>query len=118
MVTENVFMKFGFKEENAFCVKETCKTKQKFKEIHIDIYPENPLVSSEPFLLLLRMSEVNATAIVEGDRLVLKRNDKYETHFMNVLIPKITRCFSKMCGSYSEHILKIQNVYYKITVLN
>lgn len=119
MVTENVLMKFGFvKEENDLRLKEMIKTSGKLKEIHIDVYPENPLISSNSFMLLLRMSESNATIVIDGNRLVMKRNDKYETHFMNVLIPKITECFSKICENYSEHILNIQNVYYKITVLN
>ena len=119
MVTENVLMKFGFvKEENDLRLKEMIRANRKLKEIHIDVYPENPLLSSNPFLLLLRTSEANATIVIDGDRLVMKRNDKYETHFMNVLIPKITECFSKICENYSEHILNIQNVYYKITVLN
>lgn len=120
MVTENVLTKFGFvREENDLRLKEMIKNKGKLlTEIHIDVYPENPFLSSNPFLLLLRTTETNATIVIDGDRLVMKRNDKYETHFMNVLIPKITECFSKICDNYSEHILNIQNVYYKITVLN
>ena len=119
MVTENVFAKFGFvKEENELRIKEIIETRNKLKEIHIDIYSENPLISSGAFMLLLRMSESNAMVAIDGDRIVLKRDDKYGTHFMNVLIPKVTECFSKICESYSEYILNIQNVYYKITVLN
>lgn len=119
MVTENVLMKFGFvKEENDLRLREMIKANGKLKEIHIDVYPENPLISSNSFMLFLRTSETNATIAIDGNRLIMKRNDKYETHFMNVLIPMITECFSKMCDNYSEHILNIQNVYYKITVLN
>jgi hypothetical protein len=119
MVTENVLMKFGFvKEKNDLRLKEMIRTNCKLKEIHIDVYPENPFLSTSSFSLLLRTSEANATITVDGDRLIMKRDDKYETHFMNVLIPKITECFSKICENYSEHILNIQNVYYKITVLN
>jgi hypothetical protein len=110
-------MKF-VKEENELRLKEMFKTNNKLKEIHIDVYPENPLVSSNPFLLLLRTSENNATILIDNDRVVLKRNDKYETHFMNVLISKITECFSNICDNYSEFILNVQNVYYKITIIN
>lgn len=117
MVNENVLTKFGFvKEENDIRLKEMIRTSNKLKEIHIDVYPENPLISSNPFLLLLRTTENNAIIAIDGDRLILKRNDKHETHFMNVLIPKITECFSKICVNYSEFILNVQNVYYKITV--
>ena len=55
MITENVLMKFGFvKEENDLRLKEMIKTNGKLKEIHIDVYPENPLISSNSFMLLLR----------------------------------------------------------------
>lgn len=119
MVTENVLAKFGFvKEENDLRLKEMIKNGSKLKEIHIDVYPENPLVSSNPFLLLLRTTESNAIVSVDNDRLILRRDDKYETHFMNVLISKISECFSKICDDYYEFILNIQNVYYKITILN
>ena len=119
MINEKMLMQLGFvKEENDLRLKEFLKTKGRFKEIHIDIYPENPFLTSNSFSLLLRASEFNAKIIIDGNRLVFKKNDKYETHFMNVLIPKITECFSKMCENYYEFILNIQNVYYKITVLN
>lgn len=119
MVTENTLMKFGFiKEENDLHLKEMIKSKNKLKEVHIDMYPENPLTSSGSFLLLLRASEKNASILIDGERLIFKRNDKYETHFMNVLMSKITECFSKIGDEYSEFILNIQNIYYKITILN
>lgn len=110
---------FGFiKEESDLRLKEMIRDKGKLKEVHIDIYPENPLIPSNSFMLLLRISENNATILIDNDRLIFKRNDKYETYFMNVLISKITECFSKICEDYSEFILNIQNIYYKITVLN
>jgi hypothetical protein len=115
MIDEN----FGFvKEENDLHLREMIKNTNKLKEVHIDIYPENPLVSQNSFSLLLRTSENNAIVLVDNDRLILRRNDKYGTHFMNVLISKISECFSKISEDYSEFILNIQNVYYKITVLN
>lgn len=119
MVTEQVLMKYGFvKEENDLHLKELIKNKSKLKEIHIDTYSENPLTSSTSFILLLRTSENNATISIDGDRLIFKKNDKYGTHFMNVLISKITECFSKICEDYSEFILNVQNIYYRITVIN
>lgn len=119
MVVEQALIEFGFvREENDSRLKEMIKTKTKLKEVHIDIYPENPLIFSNPFLLLLRTSENNATISIDGDRLIFKRNDKHGTHFMNVLISKITECFSKISEGYSEFILNVQNIYYKITILN
>ena len=119
MVTENTLIKFGFvKESNGSQLKQSIKDSGKLKEVHIDVYPENPFASSDSFMLLLRASEANATISIDEGRLVFKKNDKYETHFMNVLISKITECFYKISEGYSEFILNIQNVYYKITVLN
>ena len=115
MITE----KFGFvNDENRLCLKEFFKDNLKFKEIHIDMYPSNPLESQNAFMLLLRTSEKNAITSNDGNRLILKKSDKFETHFMNVLFSKMTECFCKVSDSYSEFILNIQNVYYKITILN
>ena len=119
MVDKSVLTKFGFIEENDdLRLKQMMQNKSKFKEIHIDTYSENPLTSFSPFMLLLRTSEKNATISIDGDRLVFKRNDGCETHFMNVLISKIVECFSKIEDDYSEFILNIQNIYYRITIFN
>ena len=119
MITEDTLMKFGFvREENDLRLKAMTENKSKLKEVHIDIYSENPLIASAPFMLLLRTVEKNATISIDEDRLVLRKNDGYETHLMNVLTSKITECFSKICKDYSEFILNIQNIYYRITILN
>ena len=111
--------KFGFvNDENRLCLKEFFKDNLKFKEIHIDMYPSNPLESQNAFMLLLRTSEKDAVTSNDGNRLILKKSDKLETHFMNVLFSKMTECFCKVSDGYSEFILNIQNVYYKITILN
>ena len=119
MVDENTLMKFGFiKEEDGSQLKQNIKDSSKLKEVYIDVYPESPFVSSDSFMLLLRTSEINATISIDEGRLVFKKNDKCETYFMNVLISKITECFYKICEGYSEFILNIQNIWYKITILN
>lgn len=119
MIAEKTLMKFGFvKDESNLQLKEVLKDNAKLKEIHIDTYPENPLDSSTPFTLLLRTSEKNATVSDDGNRIIFKRNDKYKTHFMNVPFSKITECFFKFSDGISEFILNIQNIYYRITVLN
>ena len=119
MVTESTLMKFGFiREKNELRFKEMVRNDSKPKEIHINVYPENPLASPTSFMLLLSASESNATISIDDDRVILKRNDAHKTHFMNVLIPMITDCFSKISDDYYEVILNIQNIYYKITVFN
>lgn len=119
MDAEKTLMKFGFVEEkNNFQLKEVLKNNLNFKEVHIDIYPDNPLVTQNPFMLLLRTSEKNVVISIDEDRIIFKRNDRHKTHFMNILISKISECFLKMCDEYFEFILNVQNIYYKITVLN
>lgn len=119
MATETL-MKFGFiKDENNFQLKEILKNNFKLKEIHIDVYPENPLTSStKSFMLLLRTIEKNAVVLNDGDRLILSKNDKYNTCFMNVLFSNITECYYKTLDECFEFILNIQNIYYRVTVLN
>jgi hypothetical protein len=92
----------------------------KLKEIHIDVYPENPLIaSSEPFMLLLRTIEKNIVVSNNWNRLILKKNDdKFENYFMNVLFSEIKECHYKKINDYFEFILNIQNIYYRIIVFN
>lgn len=122
MVTKKALIKFGLtKDENNLKLKEVFKDNIKLKEIHIDTYPENPLIaSSAPFMLLLRTIEKKIVVKNDGNRLVLKKNiDKFETHFMNVLFSSISECYYKIIAdNYYEFIIKIQNIYYKITVVN
>lgn len=120
MVTENTLMKFGLtKDENNSKLREVFKDKIKLKEVHIDTYPANPLISSStPFMLLLRAIENNVTILNDGDRLVLQMNDKFETCFINVLFSEITECLYKGSKGCFEFILNIQNIWYRITVFN
>lgn len=122
MVIENTMMKLGFKkdENNNSKINEVFKDNIKLKEIHIDVYPTNPITSSPtPFMLLLRTIEKKMLVKNSGTRLVLKKNvDGCETHFMNVLFSEIAECYYKVVEGYSEFILNIQNTYYKITVFN
>lgn len=121
MTTEQTFMEFGFtKKDIDFYLNKMMlfKNSIKLKELHIDIYPENPFTSSACFSLILRASEKNATISVEGDRIIFKKNDKYKTHFVNVLSSKITECFSKKTDGCYEFVLNVQNIYYKITIFN
>lgn len=120
MVTEQTLMKFGLtKDENNLKFKEVFKDKVELKEVHIDVYPDNPLVtSSEPFMLLLRTIEKRAIVSNDGNRLILKRADEYETYFINVLFSKIVECYYKTYNNCFEFIINIQNIYYRIIILN
>ena len=119
-ITNETLMSFGLiKDEDNLKLKEIFKDNSKLKEVHIDIYPENPLVvSKEPFMLLLRAIEMNATVSNDGSRIALKRNDGFKTYFINVLFSKIKECYYKSSNGLFEFILNIQNIYYRITVLN
>ena len=119
MITEKTFIKLGFaKDSNCLQLRDFFKNDLKLKEIHIDVYPDNPFESSASFMLLSRMSEKNAVVSNDSNRFILKKDDRYETHFMNVLFSKMANCFCKISDNYSEFILNVQNIYYKITILN
>lgn len=117
MVTEQDFTKFGFvKIEMNLCLNKS-ENIFKLKEVHIEVYPENPFDYSTCFMLMLRASEKNATAFLGFNRIVLKKND---TYIINILASKINDCYYKGCPNYSygEFILNIQNIWYKITIFN
>ena len=121
MVAERTMTKLGFvKDEKNTKLNEIFKDNTKLKEIHIDVYPTNPLVSSStPFILLLRTIEKKILVKNSGSRLVLKRVvDRYDTYFMNVVLSEIRECYCLSIDGYSEFILNIQNTYYRITVFN
>lgn len=121
MIAEKTLMKLGFvKDENNTKLNEIFKDNAKLKEVHIDCYPTNPLISSStPFMLLLRTIEKKMLVKNSGNRLVLKKVvDRYDTYFMNVLFSEITECYYQGSNGYYEFILNIQNIYYKITVCN
>ena len=120
MVTNETLMKFGLaKDTDNLQLKKIFKSDSKLKEVHIDTYPDNPILnSSEPFMLLLRTIEYNVDVISDCERLILRKNDKYGTHFMNILFSKIEECYYKNYSEFHEFIVNIQNIYYRITVLN
>lgn len=120
MIAEKTLVKFGLvRDEDNFQLKEIFKNNFQLKEVHIGMYLENPLVSSStPFMLLLRTIEKNVTVSNDEERLVLIRDDGYGTYFMNVLFSEIKECYYKDTYVSSEFILNIQNIWYRITVLN
>lgn len=122
MYTDNI-LKLGFVEDKIDTYLNKMELDNNIKhlsEVHIDVYPENPLISSASscFELMLRTSEKNVLILIDNDRIILKRNDIYGTHFLNVLIPKIKEFYSKVSDSYLEFILNIHDVYYRINIIN
>lgn len=114
-------MKLGFaKDEKELKLNEIFKDNAKLKEVHIDIYPTNPLISSSaPYMLLSRTIEKKMLVKNSGNRLVLKKNiDGYDTYFMNVLLSEIKECYYKSSNGFFEFILNIQNIYYRIIIFN
>lgn len=113
-------LNFGFvKDENNLQLNKVFKNDKKIKEVHIDIYKDNPLKASIPFTLLLRTIEKNITVLNDECRLVLRMNDRFGTYIMNVLLSDINECLVEMYDEHhSEFILNIQNIYYRITVRN
>lgn len=121
MTLKQTMAKFGFvKDEQSTKLNEVFKDNTKLKEIHIDCYPTNPMVSSQlPHMLLLRTIEKKILVKNSGTRLVLRKNiDGYDTYFMNVVLSEIKECYCNCSNGLFEFILNIQNIYYKITVFN
>lgn len=120
-MAEKTLMKLGFvKDEQNTKLNEMFKDNIKLKEIHVDIYPTNPLVSSPiPYMLLLRTIEKKMLVKNSGNRLILKKNiDGYDTYFLNVFLSEIKECYYKDSNTFLEFILNIQNIYYRITIFN
>lgn len=122
MTAEETLMKLGFIKDgdDKLELNKVFKDNVKLKEIHIDIYPTNPIVSSStPYMLLLRTIEKKMLVKNNGNRLVLKKRiSDYDTYFMNILFSEIKECYYKDFDGFFEFILSIQNIYYKITVFN
>ena len=114
-------MKFGLaNDKDNSQLKRIFKNGVRLKVVHIDIYLENPLITSTTsFMLMLRTIENRVTVSNDNDRLILKNDiDKFETYFMNILFSEIKECYYKNFDGYYEFILNIQNLYYRITVFN
>lgn len=121
MTAEQTMIKLGFqKDEDNAKLNETFKDNIRLKEMHIDCYPTNPCISSSvPYMLLLRMIEKKILVKNNGNRIVLKKSvDGYDTYFMNVLLLEIKECYYKSSKDYSEFILNVQNIWYRINVFN
>lgn len=119
MATNKTFIELGFVEDkNNLLLESVFQNNTRLKEVYIDIYPNNPMVSSDDFSLLLRTHDNNVSLKNDGNRLVLKRCDKHETYIMNILLSNVTKCFIKGDANYCEVILNVQNIYYKINIIN
>ena len=99
--------------------KETFKDGEKLKNIHIDVYPNNPIESYSPFTLFVRATEKDVSVSNDGNRLILKTNDRFGTHIMNVLLSDITKCFAQVANEHCfTFVVNIQNIWYNMAILN
>lgn len=119
MFEKQALMQLGFiKDEDNSWLKQILKDDTKLKEVYIDTYPNNPLISFTPHMLLSRTVEENIIVSNNGYRLVLYKSDRYKSHIMNVVFDEITGYFHKNYNDCFEFVLNIQNTYIKLTVLN
>ena len=118
-MNERIF-KLGFtSDDKNLQLEETFKDGEKLKEIHIELYPNNPIESQTPFKLFIRTMGKNVKVSNDGNRLILKSSDRFETHIMNILLSDITECLvEEVEGRYRTFVVKVQEIWYKITVLN
>lgn len=110
----------GFvKDENNLQLTKVFSDNTRLKELYIDIYSSNPLVNILHPMLLLRTFEKNANISNDGTNLIIKQNDKCETHVLNILFNSINESyFKKNFENSFDFILKCQNIYYKISIFN
>jgi predicted P-loop ATPase/GTPase len=117
-MSERIF-KFGFvTDEKNLRLEETFKDGVRLKEMHIELYPNNPMESHNPFKLFIRAIEKNVVVSNDGNRLMLKKSDRFETHITNILLSDITECLVKTDNEhYSTFVVKVQDIWYKIEIL-
>lgn len=116
---DKTLIKFGFVEDNRnLQLREIFRNNIKLKEVHMDIYPDNPLKAPVPFVLLLRAIERNVSVLNDNNRLILKKNDRFGTYIVNVSLSDVSESHYKMTDTYCEFIVKIQNIYYRIIIIN
>lgn len=117
MKTKNLM---GFiKDENKSQLTRVFSDKIRFKEVYIDIYSFNPLISSAHPMLLLRTSEENVSVSYDGVNFAIMKSDKYRTNILNILFDSIKESYYKEnCKSSFDFILNCQNTYYKLTIFN
>lgn len=114
--------KLGFVEDvGKLKLNEVLKNNVRIKELGVDLYSSNPLLSQETnrFMLLLRTFEKGIIVSNDCDRLVFKKNDRYKTHIMNVLHSEIKECYVKPvidCGNCYYFVLNINDTYYRVGI--
>ena len=110
--------KCGFsKDENALQLSEIFQDNAKFKEIHIDIYSNNPFEKVVLPVLMLRHVEKNATVSNDGRSIIINANDRYNTYIAEIPLNTINKSYFKRFFKDSfEFILNCQNLFYKLTI--
>ena len=100
------------------------KLKEKFvsdkviEKIYITAYFENPLKKSYENMVVLRGEGSNVIISDDEQRLILKRKYTFQDCILNILYSKIEKCFFKGEKTYCEFVLKVKDIYYKITIFD
>ena len=83
----------------------------KLKEVHIDIY------SNEPYMLLLRAAEKNIIPTKDNERIILSRKDKKHTVVLNILADKVEDILVKRYSDIMyEFVFTVHDFRYKLLV--
>lgn len=81
----------------------------KLKTVHIDTY------SISPYMLFARTVEKDVKIILENGRFIIKRNDKYNTTVMNIVISNVENFVVQKYGEHNKELLfNIHNIHFKI----
>ena len=84
----------------------------KIKEIHIDIYIENP------YMLFSRISGKNVFTLKNSNRFIVCKSDRHKTVVVNILLDEISNCMVKQyVDNQYEILFNIQNICYKIFII-
>lgn len=102
--------KYGFIiDEGMFKLKDIFHM-EKFTEIHIDVYINNP------YMLLSRARETKVKSFFENGRLILRRKD--ETAIIDIVIDSIKNCaIRQYAPSHYQILFEINNISYKLLVV-
>lgn len=117
-MNNKALIRCGFsKDENSLKLAEIFRDNTKLKEIHIDIYSNNPFDNVVAPVLMLRCNEKNVSVSNNGESIIIKKDNKYNTYIAEILLDAINDSYFKMNFENSfDFILNCQNIYYKVTI--
>lgn len=115
-MTKKTLMKLGFvKDEDNVYFNKIFKNNARLNELYIDIYNKNPIDHSS-LMLFLRTYDKNVLIKNENNRLIFKKNDKFNTYIINIIISEIKVFYKKVSDNFVDFLLNVCDVWYKITI--